>query len=166
VVFDTEENWWTQYRDQNINSFAWFSIEEDSDGDDAQNLMTTRSTQPVQVAMHKDHYIDNAITQTPITCYFLSDLINLNEPSILRRFFLHFTDDSNHEVTFSVFVDGETSASVSKTFTPGQGTNRYSTGFFARCRQFQYSISYTAASSSGKQIERMGIEYTSITVQQ
>jgi hypothetical protein len=134
VVFDTIDGWWTQYRIQNLNAFHWWRLEHSTaTGTTSRNLVATRSSDVYTVEVAGENvsgfsYLENpgGGVQYP-TCFYESEWINFKDPSIVRRFYMHFTNDSAPAVTFNGYLDGNTTAEITQTFTPVQD-KRYSLG--------------------------------------
>jgi hypothetical protein len=165
VVYNTHEDWWTQYRDLGINQFMWMREKtEIGGGAEDGNFMGFRSTtSPQLVGLGDDDYWDQSATgNVYITGYFLSEPIDFKDPSIVRRIYVHFTADSSTSIVAGLKLNGEATASVTKTFTPSE-SSRFSMGIFGRCRQVQLELSWTpTVANKAKEIERIGMEYTPI----
>jgi hypothetical protein len=168
LFYNSEEDWWTQYRDMHINEFLWMRDRESFGGGVAGGpVLGFRSgvgaSSPDLSSLGEDDDQDQVKEgNSYITGYFLSEPVNFQDPSIIRRVYVHFTDNSTTSIVAGLKLDGESTASVTKTFTPAK-SSRSSMGIFGRCRQFQLELSWTpTVANKAKEIERIGIEYTPV----
>jgi hypothetical protein len=110
------------------------------------------------------HFWDNRGNGTEyFTHYFKTNPIAFPDPVIVTAVYIYWDSDSTNSATVTAFLNGESSASISRTVATSEA-KRYRFGFHARCRQIEIALSLTPTTDVAAEIERIAIEYRPIRV--
>jgi hypothetical protein len=169
VVYDTVEGWWTQYRGMDIHAIDWWRAEQSILTGGESNFVVTGSRYATYKHLeHPDspgpHFWDNRGNGTEyFTHYFKTNPIAFPDPVIVTAVYIYWDSDSTNSATVTAFLNGESSASISRTVATSEA-KRYRFGFHARCRQIEIALSLTPTTDVAAEIERIAIEYRPIRV--